>query len=96
MTTISKRRFFILLAVPLLLLIPLLAMQFTGEVDWSAGDFLIMGLLLFGLGLGIDVLLSCVRSPQQRMLFLVLLILSFLLLWAELAVGIFGTPFAGS
>jgi uncharacterized membrane protein YfhO len=96
MTTISKRRFFILLAVPLLLLIPLLAMQFTGEVDWSAGDFLIMGLLLFGLGLGIDVLLSRVRSPQQRMLFLVLLILSFLLLWAELAVGIFGTPFAGS
>lgn len=35
----------ILSAAAILLLIPLIAMQFTNEVDWNAFDFAIMGIL---------------------------------------------------
>lgn len=96
MMTTSKRRLLLLLSVPLLLLIPLLAMQFSTAVNWSAGDFLFMGLLLLGLGLVVEVILSRVSRRQYRIMFLVFVVLGFLLLWAELAVGIFGSPFAGS
>jgi len=33
---------------------------------------------------------------KNRILFIGILVLMFLLIWAELAVGIFGTPFAGN
>ena len=35
----------------LLLMIPLVAMHFTDELDWDLFDFVIMGCLLFGCGL---------------------------------------------
>jgi len=38
------------LATVLLLLIPAVAMQFTSEVSWGPGDFLVAGTLLFGAG----------------------------------------------
>jgi hypothetical protein len=96
MTLANKRLFGILLAVGLLLLLPLVAMQFTSEVDWSASDFLIMGTLLLGTGLGCELVLRTVRKTEHRVLLVVGLLLLFLLIWAELAVGVFGTPFAGS
>ncbi len=37
-------------ATGLLLLIPLIAMQFTNEVNWNAADFIVMALLVFGTG----------------------------------------------
>ena len=39
------------LATALLLLIPLVAMQFTQEVVWTLSDFVFVGVLLFGVGL---------------------------------------------
>jgi len=42
MRAISSRLSYILLAVPALLLIPLVAMQFTEGVNWGALDFLVM------------------------------------------------------
>ena len=35
----------------LVLLIPLIAMQFTDEVNWSGGDFVFAALLLLGVGI---------------------------------------------
>lgn len=96
MTFANKRLFGILLAAGLLLLLPLIAMQFTTEVDWSAFDFLVMGTLLLGTGLGCELVLRKVRKTEHRILLVVGVILVFLLVWAELAVGVFGTPFAGS
>ena len=49
MTSADLLRVFVFTGV--ILLIPLLAMQFTDEVDWQIGDFLIGGLLIFGFGL---------------------------------------------
>lgn len=39
---------------------------------------------------------SQVKSLQNSILIYGAVVIAFLLIWAELAVGIFGTPFAGS
>lgn len=41
----------ITLATTFILLLPLLAMQFTDEVAWDLADFAVAGALLFGAGL---------------------------------------------
>jgi hypothetical protein len=79
-----------------LLLIPLIAMQFSNEVDWKALDFTIMGFLLFGTGLLCELVLRKVPKTMNRLIICGIIVGLFLLTWAELAVGIFGTPFAGS
>lgn len=92
----NKRLILILIAVPTLLLIPLIAMQFSTGVDWKIPDFLVMGVLLLGTGLLCELVLRKVKSVMGRIIFCGIVLLVFLLVWAELAVGIFGTPFAGS
>ena len=86
----------IVIVVALLLLIPLIAMQFTDEVQWSIFDFMIAGALLMGAGLIGELVASNIKKPKHRNVILLGLIVALLLIWAELAVGIFGTPFAGS
>jgi len=78
-----------------LLLIPAIAMQFTQEVQWSIGDFLVMGVLLFCLGAGLDLLRQQIFSRPKRRIWTLVVVLFFLLLWAEMAVGIFNSPIAG-
>ena len=78
------------------LLLPLVAMQFTAEVNWSVFDFLIMGVLLFALGISIEYARRRVKVVENRIAIIFFLVLLFLLIWAELAVGVFGTVFAGS
>lgn len=96
MITQNKRLIGILLTVAFLLLIPLIAMQFTNEVDWSFSDFVIMGILLLGTGLLCELVMRKVEKLDYRIGIILLLLIAFFLVWAELAVGIFGTPFAGS
>lgn len=71
-----------------LLLIPFVAMQFTQEVDWSTGDFLVMGTLLFVTG---STFVFVARKVDRRRWWLVgvLSAAAFLYVWAELAVGVF-------
>ena len=92
----NKRLFGIMLTVVLLLLIPLIAMQFTDEVDWKLSDFVGMGVLLLGTGLLCEVVLRKVKKIGHRIIICGTILVALLLIWAELAVGIFGTPFAGS
>ena len=86
----------LLLAVSGLLLIPFIAGQFTDEVSWSGMDYLVMGTLLLVAGLGLAAVAQFVRKPAHRLMLGAAVVAVFLLLWAELAVGIFGTPLAGS
>ena len=92
----NRRLFFILAGAALLLSVPLIAMQFTPEVDWDVKDFLIMGVLLLGTGTICELVLRTVKNKTHRLLICVGVLLAFFLIWAELAVGIFGSPFAGS
>ena len=96
MLVLNKRLVFIFISIGVLLSIPLIAMQFTEEVNWLPLDFLIMGFLLLSVGLIIELVLRKVRKNEHRFLLVLGTLLVFLLVWAELAVGIFGTPFAGS
>lgn len=91
----NKRLVAILTAVPILLLIPFIAMQFTDEVHWTVADFLVMGFLLISLGLLIELITRKISKTNQRIALYVVIIVVFLLIWAELAVGVFGTPFSG-
>ncbi|MBK7224450.1 MAG: hypothetical protein IPH96_03110 [Saprospiraceae bacterium] len=93
---INKRLKIILLIVLGILLVPLIAKQFTSEVNWGIEDFALMAVLLFGTGLLIEVVLRYVQSKGNRILLCSLIIIALFLVWAELAVGIFGSPFAGS
>ena len=96
MTIQNKRLIGILLTVTFILLLPLIAMQFTDEVDWKLPDFVIMGVLLLGTGLMCELVLRKVKKIKYRVAICGLLLVALFLIWAELAVGIFGTPFAGS
>ncbi|ALK99637.1 hypothetical protein AB595_13045 [Massilia sp. WF1] len=85
-----------LLGAGAILLVPLVAMRFTREVDWGPLDFAVAAMLLAGIG-SLHVLLTRkLRSAPQRRAIGGGLLLALLLLWAELAVGIFGSPIAGS
>ncbi len=96
MLTQNKRLYGILLTVAFLLLIPFTAMQFTKEVNWSVSDFIIAGGLLLGTGLMIELVIRNVKNVKYRLAICAVILLALLLIWIELAVGIFGTPFAGS
>ena len=50
--------------VGLLLLIPLIAMQLTNEVNWSFFDFIIMGGMLTTTGLLIGITLKKLKLPK--------------------------------
>lgn len=82
--------------VVILLLIPLVSMQFTNEVDWTISDFIIMGTLLLGTGLLCELVMRKVKTAENRIIICGTILLGLFLIWAELAVGIFGTAFAGS
>lgn len=85
----------ILLATALILLIPLLAMRFTDEVDWDPTDFVVIGSLLIGTGLIYELAIKRVSDTRYRAALTIVLAAALLLVWAELAGGVFGTPFSG-
>jgi hypothetical protein len=92
----AKQLLRVVLATAAILLIPFVAMQFTREVNWTASDFVIMGVLLLGTGLLLQLAANKIRSSKSRLLAIGAVGLAFLFVWAELAVGIVGSPFAGS
>jgi hypothetical protein len=95
-TNQNKRLVTILAIAVAILLIPLIAMNFTNDVNWKIFDFIVAGVLLVGTGLTLEFILRKIKTLRYRILFGIALFLVLFLIWAELAVGIFGTPFAGS
>ena len=92
----NKRPLIIIVIVGILLLIPLVAMQFTNEVNWDLADFAVMGVLLLSTGFACEFVLRKVTSTKNRILLCGIILTILLIVWAELAVGIFGTPLAGN
>ena len=76
------------LGVGLVLLLPLIAMQFTAEVNWNAADFIVMGFLAFTAG-SLFILAWRNLPRRSRVVACLLISAAFLYVWAELAVGVF-------
>ncbi|MEP7165873.1 MAG: hypothetical protein ABI741_14320 [Ferruginibacter sp.] len=91
----NKRLIAIVCTVVFLLLIPLIGMQFTSEVNWDLKDFVVAAVLLLGTGLLCELIMRKVNRIQYRIAVCGVVLVALLLIWAELAVGIFGTALAG-
>jgi hypothetical protein len=85
----NKRFIFILLGISLILLIPWVAMQFTTEINWTLSDFIIAGALLLSTGMLFEIAIRKIKNLRLRVAVCGIVLLLFLLIWAELAVGIF-------
>jgi hypothetical protein len=72
------------------LLVPLVAMQISDEVQWSLSDFLVLGSLLFGIGLSYE-LIARAHNKTYKIAFMMALLTAFLLFMANTAVGIIGS-----
>ncbi|MGE0638437.1 MAG: hypothetical protein AB7G44_03780 [Bacteroidia bacterium] len=93
----NNTRLIIMLATATLLLsVPFIAMQFSTGVNWSTADFVIMGLLLFATVCLCEFVLRKVKSLKYRLLVCSAILVALIFIWAELAVGLIGSPFAGS
>ena len=86
----------ILSIVAVILLIPLVAMQFSLGFDWNTFDFIIAGILLTGTGLIVEFVLRKIKKMEYRIVLCLAILAILFLVWAELALGIFGSPIAGS
>ena len=77
-------------------MIPLIGMQFSKEVNWTNSDFLIGGILLFETAIIFEMVLRKVKTLKSRIIACFIILAVLVLVWAELAVGIFGSPISGS
>ena len=79
------------LVTGLLLLVPLVAMQFTDEVRWNLADFVVAGALLFGAGATYHLLAARTDNLAYRAAVGVAVGVTLMLVWANLAVGLIGS-----
>ena len=75
----------------MLLLLPLIAMQFTKEVNWTVGDFVFAALLLGGVGMAAELAVRISSSWSYRAGAALGLAAGFFLIWANAAVGYIGS-----
>lgn len=87
-----SRSIFLVAAITVILLsIPLIAMQFIHEVNWSVGDFVVMGLLVFTTGFSYILLTRSSSNIIYRAAVALAIGSTFLLIWANLGVGLIGS-----
>jgi len=75
----------------IILLLPLIAMQYTDEVVWDLADFVVAGVLLFGTGLAYELMARKGGTVAYRAAVGIALATVFLLVWVNGAVGIIGS-----
>lgn len=78
-----------------ILLVVFLASLLSDQVTWSIYDFLIGGGLIFVFATIETILWNKLKS-KHRLFVVLFVLLVFLILWAEMAVGLFDSPLAGS
>ncbi len=86
---ISRKSFYrILSIVVILLFIPLIAMQFTSEVSWAIGDFIVGGLLLFLFGYSYEIFTKIWSTNFQKAIIGIVVLIVFIFIWSILAVDL--------
>ncbi|WP_412984210.1 hypothetical protein [Pontimicrobium sp. IMCC45349] len=79
-----------------ILMIPFIASQISESVNWTLMDYVIAGGILLVTALIINFVFNKIKNLKYRTVIIILLFLLLLLLWAEMGVGIFGSPIAGN
>ena len=74
-----------------LLLLPFVAMQLTPEVNWTASDFIVWGIMLGTVGGLFELAVRLSPLHSYRIGFGLALVGAFLVTWVNLAVGIVGS-----
>ena len=77
-------------AAALILLLPLVATQFTDQVVWDVADFAVAGALLVGTGVTLELTARKTGNRAYRAAVGVALAAAFILVWVNGAVGIIG------
>lgn len=70
-------------------------MMFSNHFNWSLFDFITMAILLLVLGIGINFILHNIKRGSLRSVLIILALLLFSLIYVELSVGVFESPFSG-
>lgn len=74
-----------------ILVIPLIAMQFSTHVNWSFSDFIIMGVMIFMTGSSYVLITRYAPNITYRLAMGSVIGFTFLLVWINLAVGLIGS-----
>jgi len=97
-TTVMKKQekfylsiIYVALVTVLILMVPLVAMQFTDEVKWNAPDFIVMGALIFSTGMGFILITRSSPNVAYWIAAALTFATAFLMVWANLAVGLIGS-----
>lgn len=77
-------------AAALLLLIPAVAMRFTAEVQWTGGDFAVVGTLLLAACGAFEIGARLARSRTYLSGVVLAVVAALALVWVNLAVGLLG------
>lgn len=77
----------------IVLMVPLLAMQFTDQVVWDLSDFVVFGALLSGVGVAFELVVRKTLTTAYRLAAGVALGGAFILVWVNSAVGIIGAEY---
>lgn len=89
--TIRRQIAYVGIATALLLMIPLVAMQFSDEVNWTGGDFVFAGTLLFGTGVTFVLIARQMDNLAYRAAVAVGVLAGLGVIWVNGAVGIIGS-----
>lgn len=90
-TPLIKSIAYLFFATLVILMIPLIAMQFSNEVVWTLSDFIFAGILIFGTGLTFKLITWKSADRNYRIAVGFALFSGFFLIWSNLAVGIIGS-----
>lgn len=90
----AKHAFRIAVVVGVILLVPLVLTWTGSGIEgqgwyWTPRDFVFGFVMLFGTGLAIDYTVRRFKAPVHRAIAVSGIILAFLIIWVEMAVGIF-------
>lgn len=79
------------IATAALLMIPLIAMQFSEDVVWTLSDFIFAGIMIFGTGITYTLVTRKSEEVAYRVAVGFALFTGLFLIWSNLAVGLIGS-----
>ena len=78
-----------------LLSIILLLNFISDEFDWNIFDFIVLIIMMIFTAALFEIATRTAKTKKNQKILFILITIIFLLIWAELGVGIFDSPFGG-